>query len=219
MIELVDVSGFQPSALGYRAIAQAGIVGAMVKLTDGRSSPDSLAAQHVAGFKIAGIRAGGYHYLLVRKGAQDAMDQAREFCARYVALGCDLVPGLDCEDAENAGTTPEEWLVAIRDFVMIVEGQLLMCPLIYSYPSFWRGLGPTLADAVDIGHCPSWWAEYGPVPHPAPPWTADFPALWQYTGSGTVAGVPGKVDRSRSMLTADGLVSACSLRQPPPVAA
>jgi len=194
---IVDVSSFQPVRLDYSKIKAAGVIGAMVKATDGLNSPDKFFLDHVKGFTDVGIPCGGYHYLLVRKKPtlQDAEQQADQFVDRYLSASCTLLPACDNEDQENTGCTVDEWLEAIRTFRDRVKARLGAL-MQYSYPYFWgHDLGKQVANATDLGIDPLWWAEYATFLTPPKPWTKA--TLWQFTDKGDVDGIPGKVDLSR----------------------
>jgi lysozyme len=69
-------------------------------------------------------------------------------------------------------------------------------PILYTGPSFWTKILPSLTAAQRdrVKRCPLWIAHWD-VPHPASlaPW-GDGWLLWQYSNHGTVAGVPSKCD-------------------------
>jgi lysozyme len=222
MIEILDLSRFQPPHLvDYPTLAKAGgISAAIVKATDGRHSPDPAFAAHVAGCQAAGIACSAYHYLLVRHGTQDAVDQADEFIAQtYKSEGParpSLRPCVDLEDQENLGRTPAQWIEAILRFVRRIDERLGVKPIVYTYPSFWKTLGNYLVKSTEpmvqtalaeVSECPLWWASYTgkDEPLPVPPPFKDW-LLWQYTDKGVVPGYAGHVDRSRCLQGLDALL-------------
>lgn len=203
-LEGIDVSGHQP-VVDFKRVRAAGISFVYVKATEGVSFTDKKAASHGKGARDAGLELGAYHYLRVRRGAQDAAKQAGEFLRVYRAIGCTLIPAIDVETDGNEGRTHAEYLEAVRQARVVLEDALGMAPFIYTYPGFWAGAG-ALRAANDLAACPLWIASYtkrGPtIP---PPWTAA--TMWQYAAGkgvlGTVDGVPGYVDRNRLFVGLD----------------
>ena len=193
MISIVDVSGHNASP-DWAAIAAAGFTVAIVKSSEGVNSPDSKMAMHCAGARAAGLLIGTYHYLRVRHNApQDARTQAQQALDLWRSQKCDLIPIVDVEGQGNAGCTPSEWAQAVLGWVDECRLQTGRQPCIYTSPGEWSGAGLTGLSAV--ADCPLWIAQYASSAHPPPPWTSYV--MWQYTGSGTIAGA-GPYDLSRS---------------------
>ena len=85
MVKIIDVSGYQ-HAPDWAAIAREGYAAAICKSGDGIGSPDRSLSAHVDGARAAGLAIGTYHYLRIRhQRAQDALAQAREACAAWLA--------------------------------------------------------------------------------------------------------------------------------------
>lgn len=207
-VELIDVSADQaPSSIDWARVRGAGVVGVIVKATDGLGSPDKAFAAHVKGARAAGLLVGAYHYLHMRAPPrpQDVVQQAAEFSALYLDAGCELAPAVDVEPDDNpVGLAGSAWLSATFDCAEEITMRVVGRPLIYSYPDFWLSLQPTLAPELEIYR--SWVAWYGQSPIVLPPWGRCD--LWQYSGGGSVPGVAGKVDRSRSLGPIGGLLRA-----------
>lgn len=203
-VEGIDVSGHQ-LPIDWEKVYRAGVRFAYVKATEGTGYRDKRATAHAAGAFAADLDVGSYHYLRVRRGAQDAAEQAHQFLAVHRALGCTLVPALDVETQGNEGRTFGEYLAAIRAFVAVVEAELGRPPLLYTYPGFWAG-SEQLQAAEDLARCPLWIAHYtkkGPtIPRP---WKSA--TLWQYQAGagviGKVDGVTGAVDRNKLFVGLD----------------
>lgn len=197
-IEGIDVSGHQ-QPIDWDAVSYAGIEFVYVKATEGTGYVDKRAAAHASGALAVGLEVGAYHYLRVRRGAQDADIQARQFIAMHRSLGCTLRPALDVEAQGNEGRTFAEYLSACRLFVAIVHAELGVTPLLYTYPGFWAG-STLLQSATDLAECPLWIAQYTKrLPMVPKPWKTKL--LWQYAAGdgvlGTVPGVKGYVDRDK----------------------
>ena len=190
MVKIIDVSGYQASP-DWAAIAREGYAAAICKSGDGIGSPDRTLSSHVDGARAAGLAIGTYHYLRIRhQRAQDARAQAREACAAWLAQGCELRPVVDVESMGNEAASTPEWSEAVVDFVTEVEAQTGHTPVIYTSRGEWR-----LTALTALGRCPLWLACYGGVATAPAPWHA-YDA-WQYTGTGTIAGV-GPYDLSRA---------------------
>ena len=190
MVKIIDVSGYQ-RAPDWSAIAADGYVAAICKSGDGIGSPDRSLSAHVDGARAAGLAIGTYHYLRIRHGrAQDAKAQAREACAAWLASRCELRLVVDVESGGNEAASTPVWSEAVVVFVAECEAQTGHTPTIYTSRGEWR-----LTALTALGRCPLWLACYGDVAVAPAPWHS-YDA-WQYTGTGTIAGV-GPYDLSRA---------------------
>jgi GH25 family lysozyme M1 (1,4-beta-N-acetylmuramidase) len=85
----------------------------------------------------------------------------------------------------------------IRVWVKRVAKRLGRKPMIYTNASSWSATGNTTEFAK--AKYPLWVAEWG-VSRPSVPadnWASRGWSVWQYTSSGTVAGISGRVDMNR----------------------
>lgn len=198
----MDISNAQPLDIDWSLVLKSGTQFVYPKATEGINYIDPKFASFARNAKAAGLSVGAYHYLHVRHNApQDADKQADQFCDVYMSNGCTLIPMLDCEITGNSLAIPTEWLTAIRMWIKRVGERLSCSPILYTYPSFWAGLGTLGATATDLAALKLWIAHYTPAPQPIipKPWTTW--TLWQYAADagviGTISGVPGHVDRDR----------------------
>lgn len=158
----------------------------------------------------AGIRVGAYHRAFAdgggRKSARrDARAEAKVFIARVGTLQeRDLLPALDLEtpfgrlNKRGLRTWVRTWLKRVRR-------ELGAKPIIYTNASSWRATGDTLRFAR-AGH-PLWVANWG-VRSPAVPaddWNGQGWSIWQYTSSGSVKGIAGRVDKNRLRVGFDAI--------------
>jgi lysozyme len=154
------------------------------------------------GARAAGVRRGAYHFF---DPTEDGTAQAERFLATVGAYEPgDLPPMLDleCPDGDDdclgtgASGQAEPAAIAARMWAWIraVEGATGTRPIVYTFSAYFRasGVDPTGLQAYPLflgypttGAC---------LPVPAPWSTA---TLWQYSWSGTVAGIRGLVDRDR----------------------
>ncbi len=200
MIEGIDVSKYQSSKIDWTSVFNAGVKFVIARASVGMTVDEKLVI-HAEGARKAGLLVGAYHYLKVRPGKpQDAAEQADLFCDAYLKAGCELRPALDCELTNNETATPAEWMTAVKTWIARVRERLNCEPLLYTYPSFWAGLGK-LANDAELGTLDLWIAHYtlNPKPIVPAPWKSWL--MWQYAADvgviGKVAGIPGNVDRNR----------------------
>jgi lysozyme len=179
----IDVSHYQ-NDVNWSSVKQAGVVFAFAKATEGSRTADAQFNNNWTGMKSAGIIRGAYHYF---HPSQDATAQAN-FFLQTVSLGAgDLPAVIDIETTDSASNSAivsgvQQWL----DVVAKSTGQT---PMIYTARSFSND-----HLSGQFGSYPLWIANYG-VSSPTLPagWTTW--QFWQYSQSGTVAGVQGQVDQ------------------------
>jgi GH25 family lysozyme M1 (1,4-beta-N-acetylmuramidase) len=184
-LEGVDVSRWD-ATVDWAAVKAAGISFAIARVSDGLGFPDSYFDSNWAAIKSQGMVRGSYQYF---EPAQDPVAQANLLLQHIGTPGPgDLAPAIDVEtmggmsvSAVNAGIAL--WISRVH----AVTGRR---PIVYASPSFWSGLGePAVAADLWVAHwgviCPS-------VPSAFSGWK-----LWQYTATGSVAGISGQADRSR----------------------
>ena len=185
ILQGVDVSN-NNGPVDWPAVARAGIAFAFLKRSEGVGYADQTFGQHWARAKLAGIPVlGAYHY------ARPDLGNAPEAEATYfVSQLPPLEPGdcaiLDLETAANLDLNA--WALA---WCQHVKAALGFPPLLYSYANF---VTQHLTDPA-LGAYSLWLADYGTLPPSIGPWQSV--AIWQYTDSGSVPGIAGKVDRSQ----------------------
>ncbi len=206
----IDVSRFNEQ-IDWSQVADSEIRFAFVQASRGagddcevkpqRCGPDGLYAVNYAEATANGIRVGAYHRAFAtgegRAGARaDARAEARIFVKEVDKLHRgDLLPALDVE-TPFGGLSAAELRLWVRTWLNFVERKLRARPIVYTNVSSWAALGdPT--EFADAGH-PLWVANFDvDVPLvPADNWGGQGWSIWQFTSSGTVAGVEGRVDRN-----------------------
>jgi GH25 family lysozyme M1 (1,4-beta-N-acetylmuramidase) len=207
----IDVSRFQ-GAIDWTSVAGSGIRFAFVQASRGSGldctvKPDQcgadpyFAANRLAA-KTVGIRAGAYHRAFASGGTDaaaraDALAEADLFIAQVASLQQgELIPVLDAESPFTGmtSTTLRTW---IRVWVKRVRKRLGRKPMIYTNASSWSATGNTTEFAK--AKYPLWVAEWG-VSKPTVPannWARRGYWVWQYTSSGRVPGISGRVDMDR----------------------
>lgn len=206
----IDVSRFNQQ-VDWRQVAGAGIKFAFVQASRGagddcevkprRCGADSLYDSNYAAATANGIRVGAYHRAFATgddraEAKADARAEAAIFVNEVDNLHRgDLLPALDVE-TPFGGLDRSELRVWVRTWLTYVERKLAARPIIYTNVSSWAALGDT-TEFADAGHR-LWVANFDvDVPLvPADNWAGRGWSIWQFTSSGSVAGVEGRVDRN-----------------------
>jgi lysozyme len=186
VVEGIDVSKWQ-GEIDWDAVAGAGIRFAFIRTNHGLGILDEWYDFNWSEARRVGIRRGTYQYFAPD---EDVIAQADLLLERMGPLeDGDLPPVLDVE--EDGGRTAEQIVSAIHVWSDRVEAVLGVRPIIYTAKYFWQDQVGAPDDFLDH---PLWVANYGVTcPLMADPWQRwDF---WQYTSTGSVAGISGNVDR------------------------
>jgi len=207
----IDVSRFQ-GTIDWPTVAASGVKFAFVQAsrgsgTDctvrpGQCGADPYFAANRLAAKSAGIRVGAYHRAFatgstIADARADALAESDVFLLQVGSLQPgELIPVLDVE-TPFTGMTPTTLRTWIRVFVKRVNKRLGRKPMIYTNASSWAATGNTREFAK--AKYPLWIAEYG-VSRPTVPasnWARHGYSVWQFTSSGRVQGISGKVDMDR----------------------
>ncbi len=172
----IDVSYYQ-GTVNWQSVKAAGNTFAFARATYGSTKVDPQFSINWPAMKAAGIIRGTYHFYV---SSNDPAAQANLFLETVGSLGStDLPPVLDVE--AGGGTT--NLVSGVQQWLDIVEQQLGRTPMIYTGPSFWNENMTS-----DFGNYPLWVAEYGvSTPKQTNGWNNW--AFWQYSQSGSVAGI------------------------------
>jgi lysozyme len=184
----IDVSYYE-GTIDWNAVKADGVEFAFIRVSDGLGFEDPKFASFWAGSRSVGIVHGAYQFF---RSNEDPIAQADLLLAKMGPLKPDdLPPVIDVETAD--GNTPAQVAAAVRKWVEHVTAAIGRPPIIYTGFYSWRDLvgGP------DMTASPLWHAQYtsAACPNIAAPWTNW--AVWQYTSTGTVAGISGAVDVDR----------------------
>lgn len=206
---LVDLSNNNPAPLDFRAMRKAGVYGALLKVSEGRSFVDQTFKGRAEAARQAGVRVGGYHFA---RPAGDPLEQATLFAHNLGRVQRrDLHPALDLEVNDNH-LSPAELYAWARSFGSHVHAMTGARVLWYTYPAFLAAQHWTRTLESGAG---LWIAAYGPndghdhgvAAVDLKPWRRCV--AHQYTSVGRIAGVNGNVDlshaRSRRSILAYGL--------------
>ncbi len=187
----IDVSYYQ-GTIDWNKVAQEGHKFAFIRVSDGLNYIDSKFPQNWSGAKSAGIIRGAYQFF---RPNLDAVSQAQLLLDKMGPLEKgDLPPVIDVENTGNL--TPSEVSTQVGKWINHIEFKLGVKPIIYTGYYFWKDNVKSTAfgeyllwlawyhDYQDTSFCPT-------TPDPWTKWT-----FWQWTSSGTVAGISGNVDRN-----------------------
>jgi lysozyme len=207
----IDVSRFQ-GTIDWPTVAASGIRFAFVQAARGNGTDctvkpdqcggDPFYAINYANAKAAGIRVGPYHRAFATGATRaearaDAISEAEVYLLTVGSLSQgDLLPVLDVE-SPFTGLTANRLRTWIRVFVKRVRARLGVKPMIYTNATSWGATGDTREFAK--ARYPLWVAQWG-VSKPSVPagnWAGRGYSVWQYTSSGTVPGISGRVDLDR----------------------
>ena len=190
---------------------------AFIKATQGDYNVQTSFATNWSAALAAGVKRSPYHFF---DGTIDGVAQANTFLAEVASAGDfqvgDLPAMLDiecptssvqanaqanCEHSGDSGwIAPPVLKQRIYDWLDTVEAATGRKPIIYSYPSWFGELGMTDAKMTDY---PLFIASYNSCATIPQPWTDAV--FWQYSATGSVAGIAGGVDLDRFFGTADDL--------------
>ncbi len=194
----VDVSYYQGN-IDWAAAKADGVEFAFVRISDGTGFIDPKFEQNWQGTRAAGILRGAYQFF---RPNQDPIAQADLFLDKLGTMEAnDLPPVIDVEAAGGMG--PAAIANAVGIWIDRVKAATGMTPIIYTGFYFWRDS----VGAAEFPGSPLWHAQYtsAECPNIPPPWQ-DW-AIWQFTASGSVAGIPGDVDTNRFNGTYDQLLA------------
>jgi len=169
---------------------------AIIKATEGAGYTNPYFASDWIGAGAAGLIRGAYHFARPALPMSTATQQADEFASVVGSMryGQTLPPILDLE--ENGGLSAASLITWTQTFLAEVQRKTGRTPAIYTYRFFWS---ESMASTSALRRYPLWIADYTTASQPHSPLIGSWPtwALWQYTASASVAGIPGPVDRSR----------------------
>jgi lysozyme len=189
-IQGVDVSYWQGD-IDWRKAREAGVHFAFIKATEGGDHLDPKFLENWHGAKRAGVARGAYHFIY---WCRPANEQALWFMLNVPQDPDALPPVLDLEWNSHSKTCPGKVpralaLKKIKIILDAMEAHTGKRPIIYTDPAFHRDvlqgefssyhywLRSVAAEPSKIYHGRAW-------------------AFWQFTTTGSVPGIQGKVDRN-----------------------
>lgn len=187
----IDVSEYQ-GKIDWSAVKDGGFDFAFIRIgyrgyTNGEIFPDDLARENLAGARAAGIDVGVYFYSQA-VSPEEAADEAR-WCLEFLGSEIlDLPLVYDWEwvssEARTGGMDKATLTECAKTFCQTIENGGYQ-PMLY----FNSHISRDLLDLQALAQYPFWLAQYKEKMDY--PYQVDF---WQYTETGTVPGIKGKVD-------------------------
>jgi len=178
----IDISAHQ-GEIDWTRVAQSGAQFAFIRAMEGVAI-DTQFRRNWAGAKQAGLLRGAYVYFRARHGG----DLQAQMLLRL--LGDDvgeLPPACDIETLDEQ--TPSTVVSRMQDWVRVVRPAVGKRPVIYS-GSFWHWQ----ISSAHFADLPLWTPDYTSMGCPGVPKGWDTWTIWQYTSSGAVPGIYGRVD-------------------------
>lgn len=207
----IDVASFQhPSGapIDWSQVAAAGVKFAAVKVTEGAYYTNPYAAADLQDAKAAGLSTVAYAFAIPNGGSNgktqyssDPVVQADDLINALTSNGV-TVPALmlDIEYdpyAGSDGTPAGSWCYGLSQSAMVswissfsteIQARTGWPPIIYTVPQWWS---TCTGDSTTSGQAAVWVPDYsasgGPASLPAGWSSWNF---WQYSSTGTVAGIP-----------------------------
>jgi GH25 family lysozyme M1 (1,4-beta-N-acetylmuramidase) len=209
---LIDISSYNPVS-SWRKVADDGITGASIKVSQQVNYLNPLCGAQVAGARSVGIAPGGYHFgdprVSAAAQAQFFVRNAKPF---HLFGGDALAPMYDAENWEGGGLVwpnPKTLNAHIAEHIRVVREETgVRRHLVYASLSWWgTWVDPDLWADDDVL---LWIAVYNGQPGKLQGWSHPNDALHQHTSDGIVPGIPGRVDKNvtiRGRRTGDLLIS------------
>lgn len=174
----IDVSVYQGD-INWSAVKASGVQFAFVRVGTTKKGIDAKFAQNMAGANAAGIRTGVYIYSYATT-VEAAAYEANLVLQSVQPYTVSFPIAIDIEDSVQKACTPDQLAAIANTF----------CSIIYSagyYPIVY-GSKNWLTTRIGATGFDKWVAQYNTAcEYPNP-------AVWQYTSSGSVAGINGRVD-------------------------
>ena len=184
----IDASRFQ-GPIDWPVARAAGVSFAYLKATEGGDRVDAGFAGHWQGAARAGVPRGAYHFYYFCTPAEV---QARWFIANVPQERGALPPVADLEWNPQSPTctfrpAPEVVRSEARIFMDILERHYGQRPIIYTDPGFWERNELWRFAGEEV------WLR-ATAAHPTDAYRVEGWSFWQYSATGLVPGVGGKVD-------------------------
>lgn len=183
----IDLSRFQ-GTVDWRRAAASGVRFAFVKATEGGDRVDPMLADNLRGARQAGVPVGAYHFYYF---CTEPEVQARWFIRNVPRRRISLPPVLDLEwNPYSPSCTlrpePREVRRVAARFIALLTDHYGQRPIIYTTPEFWPRNG-----IARLGG--EFWLR-SVADHPTQVYPNARWQFWQYSGTGRVPGISGRVD-------------------------
>ncbi len=196
-LEGIDVSHWQ-GTIDWARVKATGKRFAYLKASEHTSFVDDKYEINRAAAKANGIVVGAYHFARPDETVDDAIREADHFINTARPVSGELLPVLDLEQTGGLGPKKlQNWALAFLNRVYERTG---VKGAIYVSPSFWRNEVGDSTILADNGYKVLWVAHWTTASSPSLPagnWGGNSWTFWQYTSSGSVDGISGRVDLNR----------------------
>jgi len=195
--EGIDVSHWQ-GTIDWGRVAAAGKRYAFIKASEDIDFVDWKYQTNRAQAKAVGLLVGAYHFARPERIPGDAAAEADHFLDTARMTSGELLPVLDLE--VTGGLSPSELQRWAAEFLDRVYQRTGVRGIIYTSPSFWRNALGNTSWFSSNGYRVLWVAHWTTASAPSLPaggWGGNGWTFWQYTSSGSVPGISGRVDLNR----------------------
>jgi GH25 family lysozyme M1 (1,4-beta-N-acetylmuramidase) len=201
LTEGIDISHWQ-GTIDWGKVAAAGKKFAFMKASEDIDYVDPTYQANRAAANANGLLIGAYHFAQPDLTPGDAIAEADHFLDTAQIASGDLLPVLDLEVAGPSGATLTQG--QLQDWVRAYLGRIYertgIRGVIYMSPAFWVKYAGDSTWFANSGYKVLWIAHWttATVPTvPADAWGGNGWSFWQYTSSGSVSGITGRVDLDR----------------------
>jgi GH25 family lysozyme M1 (1,4-beta-N-acetylmuramidase) len=196
-LEGVDISHWQ-GTINWASVAKAGKKFAFMKATEDTYYADPTYTSNRDQAKANGIAVGAYHFAQPSTTAGNATAQADWFISMANPAKGEMLPVLDLE--RTNGLTDPQLIAWVQEYLGRIYQRLGVRAIIYCSPSFWQNYMSNTTWFAQNGYQVLWIAHWTTATTPWLPaggWGGYGWTFWQYTSSGTVSGISGRVDLDR----------------------
>ena len=196
-LEGLDVSHWQ-NTIDWLAVAASGRTFTYIKASEDVDFVDNMYATNRAAANAAGLVAGAYHFAQPDATVGDAQAEADHFVDTATPASGDLLPVLDLE--RSGGLSQTALVTWVKDWLARVQERTGVRAVIYCSPNFWTTYMGDTTWFANNGYAVLWVAHWTTAAAPTVPggaWGANGWTFWQYTSSGVVPGIAGRVDLNR----------------------
>jgi GH25 family lysozyme M1 (1,4-beta-N-acetylmuramidase) len=195
--EGIDVSHHQ-GAINWARVAGSGKLFAFIRASAGTLTADGQYAANLSGAHSAGLAVGSYHFANPDTASGDAANEAAWFLQNATIASGDLRPVLDLEVSN--GLDPASMTAWAQTWLSNVSSATGVRPIIYTNPTFWSTSMANTDWFARNGYSVLWIAHWTKAAQPLVPaanWAGQGWSFWQYSSTGKVSGVSGRVDLNR----------------------
>lgn len=192
----IDVSNWQ-GTINWGQVAKSGVKFAFIKASEGGTYTDPYYAPNRTNANANGIIIGAYDFAQPSTTVGQAQAEADRFVNVAMPKSGDLTPVLDLETTN--GLSVANLQLWVKQWLYRVYERTGVRGAIYVSPYFWSTYMGNTTWFAQNGFRTLWIANWG-VSSPSVPastWGGNNWTFWQWTSSGTVPGIGGRVDMDR----------------------